>query len=470
MTDAHSQEIYNLVAEQSVIGALLIRPELIDTITCDLVADDFFFSEHKAIFQAILGVRKKNVPIDVISVAEELGLLTFSSGETTNPLVYLADIARNTPSVANAKAYADMVRERSVCRSIEQIGMQARDIARSKQPLADKIAAIQKLALDLDSATNTTDVVHASDVLRVHVEEIQRRFDLGGQIDGLSTGNKTLDDYLCGLKGGELAVIAARPSMGKTAFAMNIASHNAIHANKSVLVISLEMTNGSIMDRLIASVGEIDLGELKTGKIQEDSWPKFTCAADLINKSKLHLSDRTSININQLRSIARRHKFKHGLDLLIVDYLQLLQGTGNDTRVNEVSDMSRQCKLIARELDIPVIILSQLNRALEQRNNKRPIMSDLRESGAIEQDADLIMFLYRDSFYNKDGDTPSDLAEVIISKFRNGEPSTLYTKFIGKQSRFVALNSEEIPSYTKPSYTSTFTKDYINKVSKKGKC
>ena len=433
-------EIFSLEAEQSVIGALLLRPELIDIISGDLVPEDFYYSENKEIYRTILNLQKRNVQIDVISVSDAIELLTFSDGETTNPLIYLAEIAKNTPSVVNAKLYADIVRERSVCREIELLGIEAKDIARSKQPLADKISLVQGKVLSLDSATTSHDVVHASDVMRDHVEELQRRFDLGGKIDGLSTGLTDLDEKLMGLKGGELIVIAARPSMGKSMLAMNIATHNAVYANKSTLVVSLEMTNGALMDRALASVGSIPLTELKTGQAACNYSSQLGSASNLIATSKLYMADRPNINVMQLRSIARRHKMKHGLDLLVVDYLQLMQGTGhNENRVTEVSEMSRQCKLLARELNIPVIILSQLNRALEQRANKRPMMSDLRESGAIEQDADVIMFLYRDEVYNKESSKYKGVAEIILSKFRDGEQTTVFTTFNGSMSRFDLL-------------------------------
>lgn len=434
MSNLFSQE-----AEQSLIGALLLRPELIDVISADLVPQDFYYSENKEIYRSILNLHKRNVQIDVISLAETLELITLSTGEQVNALSYLGSIAKNTPSVTNAKLYADIIREKSVCRDIESLGIEARDIAHSKQDVSDKISLVQSKAMTLDSATTTRDILHASDVLREHVEEIQRRFDLKGQMDGLSTGNSDLDKKLMGLKGGELIVIAARPSMGKSVLALNIASHNAITDKKSVLFVSLEMPNKQLMDRLLASTGSIPLSELKNGQAACNYPSQLASASNLIINSKLYLSDRTSINVMQLRSIVRRHKLKHGLDLLVVDYLQLMQGTGKENRVAEVSEMSRQCKLLARELKIPVLLLSQLNRALEQRGNKRPMLSDLRESGAIEQDADVIIFLYRDEVYNKENSKYKGVAEFILGKFRDGEPTTVFAQFNGALSRFELL-------------------------------
>lgn len=432
-------ELFSIEAEQWVLGAMLIRPELIDSLACDLVAEDFYYAEHYRIFKTILDLHSKQLQIDVLNVSDALNILTLASGEQVSALSYVGEIARSIPSVANAQTYAKIVRERSVCRGIEKLGFEAREIARTKQDLADKISEIQRRALALDSETSAVEVVHAGDVLTDHIEEIQRRYDLKGQIDGLATGNADLDQHLKGLKGGELYIVAARPAMGKTAFAMNIASHNAIEADKSVLVVSLEMTNNILMDRLLAAVGSIPLNELKSGLVAENYPSELTVAANKINQSKLYLTDRPNLNVMQLRSLARRHKMKHGLDLLVVDYLQLMQGTKNDNRVNEVSEMSRQCKLLARELNIPVILLSQLNRALEQRPNKRPIMSDLRESGAIEQDADVIIFLYRDEVYTKEHSRFKGVAEVILGKFRNGELASIYTAFNGAMSRFDLL-------------------------------
>lgn len=432
-------ELFSQEAEQSVLGAMLLRPELIDTLSSELTAEDFYYSENGEIYRAILKLRNENKKIDVLTVTERLGMIQLSNGETIDPLHYVGSIARNTPSVANAQAYADIVRERSVCREMVTIGQFANEVAYSQESTADKISLIQGKALALDSETTMHEVSHAGDVLVDHVEELQRRFDLGDTIDGLSTGNDDLDEKLGGLKGGELIVIAGRPAMGKTAFAMNIAEHAAIQQDKSVLVVSLEMTNNVLMDRLLASVGKIPLKEIKSGQVAANYSSELTVAVNKIHKSKLYLSDRPNINVMQLRSIARRQKLKHGLDLLVLDYLQLMQGTSkNENRVAEVSEMSRQCKLLARELNVPVIILSQLNRMLEQRGNKRPMLSDLRESGAIEQDADVIMFVYRDEVYSQDSKYKG-IAEIILGKSRNSETCTVYTAFNGSISRFDML-------------------------------
>lgn len=459
--------LFSLEAEQSVIGSLLVRPDLIDVISSNLVPANFYYPEHVEIFRTILNLQKKNTQVDVISVADALVEITFSTGEREYPLAYLTDLVRNTPSVVNAKTYADIVKDYSVCRDIVKISYEAKDIAESKIDMQDKISKVNSLVALLDSETNDNEVIHISDILPKHVEEIQRRFDLGGEIDGLSTGHIDLDNSLLGLKPSELYVIAARPAMGKTVLGVNIATHNAIHAKKKVLVISLEMSDIQLSDRIIASVGSIPLKEMKTGQVACNYSSQLTSAVNLIKDSGLYLSEHTNLNINQLRSMARRHKLKHGLDLLVIDYLQLMSGTGGENRTGEISEITRGLKNLARELDIPVVALSQLNRTLEQRQNKRPINSDLRESGSIEQDADVIMFIYRDEVYSGENSKYKGVAELIIGKYRNGELGTIYTAFNGAMCRFDPLakgwRPEEDQPPPTPSNVRGFTDRYRTK-------
>lgn len=437
-------------AEQSLLGAMMLAPEMIDLLCAELVVDDFYWIEHAQIYRAILARHSAGKKIDLVTIGDDLQTLDRTGGGQEPAIFYLGEIFRNTPSTANALAYAQIVRERSVDRTLITAGDRIRQLGHTAGELADKISAAQSLVLGLDSRTSVQEIRSAVDVLSDHLEELQRRHDLQGALDGLSTGSRALDDELCGLKGGELIIIAGRPSMGKTAFAVNIAEHVAVQQDSAALIVSLEMTNGALMDRLLASRGQIPLDALKDGTAAGDYATALNTAAGQIKRSKLYMADRPGITVARLRAMARRHKQRFGLCLLVLDYLQLMEGSGREgNRTQDVSDMSRQLKLMARELDIPVIALSQLNRSLEQRPNKRPIMSDLRESGALEQDADVILFIYRDEVYHPQTEAQG-IAEIIIGKARNGELGTVRMAFAGRFCRFDDLTGAETGAFNQP--------------------
>lgn len=433
------REPFSQEAEQALLGAMMLKPEMIDALSGELVAEDFYWVENAEIYRGVLALHSAGRKIDAVSIGDHLQDIKITGGGYESALYYAGMLAKNTPSAANAMTYAQIVRERSVDRSLIAAGDLIRELGHTGGDLADKVAQAQALVLGLDTKTSVHETRAASDVLMDHVEELQRRQDLGGALDGLSTGNSDLDKQLGGLKGGDLIVIAGRPAMGKTAFAVNIAESVAVEQGKSVLIVSLEMTNGALMDRILASLGKIPLPALKDGSATSDYGTELTAAAWKVKNSNLYMSDRPGMTAPRLRSLARRHKQRYGLDLLVLDYLQLMEGSGRGgNRTEDVSDMTRQAKLMARELDCPVIILSQLNRGLEQRPNKRPMMADLRESGAIEQDADIIMFVYRDEVYHPETDQKG-IAEIIIGKARNSEIGTVRTAFLGKYSRFERL-------------------------------
>lgn len=433
MRNPYSQE-----AEMGVLGAMLLRNELIDQLSADLVAEDFYWPEHQDLFRAMLELHSQGKPVDPVTIADHRDTVITEDGPESS-LWVAGNIARNVPSAANGMTYAHTVRERSLDRGMIRAADQLRELATSESSQADKVAAAQALVLGLDSKTTVQEVRHACDVLDDHLEELQRRADLGGQLDGLSTGIPDLDAKLMGLKPGDMVVIAGRPAMGKTTLAMNIAEHTACTENLPALVVSLEMKNGGLMDRALASLGRIPLTRIKDGTVFDGYSDQLAKAGTRIKQSKLFLADRSGMTVARLRSMARRHKQRYGLSLLVIDYLQLLEGSGKaGNRTEDVSDMSRQCKLMAMELGVPVIVLSQLNRGLEQRPNKRPIMSDLRESGAIEQDADVIVFVYRDEIYHPDSPAKGT-AEIILGKHRNGEPGTVRAAFLGQYSRFEQL-------------------------------
>lgn len=427
---------YSLEAEHGVLGAMMIDPSLIDVLTEDLKSEDFYWADHADIFRAIIDLHSRQQGVDFLTVAELIGNL--ENGE--NALAYVGEIQRGTPSVANAKGYAKIVRERSLDRRLLEVSATIHEIAHSRAETADKVAQAQSEVLAIEGAANSADVVSAWDVLIEHLPVLERREEMKGELDGLSTGLPDLDQYLQGLKPEQLIIIAGRPAMGKTTLAMNIAAHAAIREKKNVLVFSLEMSNGQLMDRFLAAEGRIPLQDIKSGRAgMGENGVKLTAAAGKIRDSGLDMSDRPGLTMSRIRSIARRAKLKNDLHLVVIDYLQLLDeesGTGN--RTEAVSAMSRGAKLMARELGVPVIVLSQLNRSLEQRPNKRPMCSDLRESGAIEQDADIILFVYRDEVYHPDTEYKG-IAEIIIGKGRDIETGTVKAVFNGQFSRFDPL-------------------------------
>lgn len=427
---------YSLESEQSVLGAMMLRPELIDILSSDLSAEDFYLADHAEMFRAILALHSDSKPVDAVTVGSRIG--EFLEGGSA--IAYAAEIVKNTPSVANARSYADTVRERSLDRSLISLGARINEIAFSDQPTADKIAYAQSEALALEGESATAEVIKAEDILDDYIEVLQARADRGDGIDGLSTGIPDLDEKLQGLKPEQLIIIAGRPAMGKTTLAMNIVSEVAIRQKKSVMVFSLEMSQTQLMDRFMASEGRIPLQLIKNGKAPHDFGAELMSAAGKIKNANLFISDRAGMTINRIRSAARRHKRRYGLDLIAIDYLQLLDSdlTGA-IREQEVSYMTRSAKNMARELQVPVVLLSQLSRKCEERPNKRPINSDLRESGAIEQDADIILFVYRDEVYDENSEAKG-VAEIIIGKGRDIETGTVRTAFLGQYSRFEQLS------------------------------
>lgn len=427
---------YSIEAEHGLLGAMLQRPELIDTLSDDLTAEAFYFPENAEVYRAIMALRSTGKSVDLLTVGEHLNVLP--NGDSA--LAYCGEIVRNTPSVASASTYAGIVRERAIDRALYDLGSQAMEIAQGDQDTQSKISAIQAAAMAIDSGSDADEVVKASDVLVDQVEVWQERHDrhLSGQtLMGLSTGIADLDEKLGGLLPEQLIIVAGRPAMGKTTLAMGFAAHNAIHANKSCLVISLEMSKGQLLDRVIASEGKIPLSLIKNGTACQSHGPQQTAAAGAVRRANLFFADRSGATVGRIRSLARRHRMRYGLDFLMIDYLQLMDGEGGN-RTEQISSISRGCKLLARELQIPVVLLSQLSRKCEERPNKRPIPSDLRESGAIEQDADVILFVYRDEIYNENSEAKG-IAEIIVGKGRDVETGTVRAAFLGQYNRFENL-------------------------------
>lgn len=436
-----SREPFSQEAEQGVLGAMLIRPELIDLLSADLKPSDFFYQYNRDVYQAIQTMRQNRIAIDVLTVAEQIG--TLSNGDS--PLDYLVNLHRNTPSAANANEYARIVLARSIDRALMDAAQAVHDIAYGDGSAEDKIAQAQAQITGINATSASPETISASEAVERHVLELERREQLGGKIDGLLTGIESLDAKLLGLKGGQMIVVAGRPKMGKTTFAMNIADNVAVTQGKKVLAVSLEMSNGQLVDKSLASLGRIPYQALRDGSAINTHAQALGAAATKIKASGLTLYDRRSATISQIRAAARRHKMRHGLDLLVVDHIGLV-GV-DDARANSVqrvSEVTRQLKMLAQELDVPVLAMSQLNRQLESRPDKRPIPSDLRDSGSIEQDADTIIFIYRDEVYFPDT-ASRGVAEIIIGVARDIEPCTVHVRYQGMYSLFSDLNGYEPP-------------------------
>jgi replicative DNA helicase len=430
-------------AEQSVLGGLMLDNAAWDKVVDVLKEDDFYNAQHRLIFQVISTLSRRNQPFDVLTLTEalkELNQLTAAGGE-----VYLFELAKSTPTVANIVAYAEIVRERSVLR---QLITAANDIAglafspegrEAKEILDTAESTIFKIAEQRAQGQGPLDI---STLLARATERIDTLYHSDETITGLATCFNDFDDMTSGLQKGELVIVAGRPSMGKTAFAMNIAENAAIKSKKPVLVFSMEMPGESLALRMISSLGRIDQHKVRTGKLHDDDWPRLTSAVSMLSEASLFIDDAPSLSPAELRGRARRlARMKGQLGLIVVDYLQLMQVPGfKEGRTAEITEISRSLKALAKEINVPVLALSQLNRSLEQRSDRRPVMSDLRESGAIEQDADLIVFIYRDEVYNE-GTPDKGTAEIIIAKQRNGPIGKVKLTFLGQYTRFESFTA-----------------------------
>ncbi|AGA72955.1 MULTISPECIES: replicative DNA helicase [Pseudomonas] len=431
------KELHSLEAEHGVIGAMLRQPHLIDVLSDELAPEAFAWEDNADLYRLILELHSDGNPVDVITLSDRRAELP--SG--TRTLAYAGEIQANTPSVANAKAYAQIIRDRAICRQLAAAAERINDVAHEQASIEDKISLAQSIVLGLDASGNDGECQMICDILAQHVDVLQDRLDRlqnGVSMDGLGTGIPDLDGYTQGLKPGQMIVVAGRPAMGKTTLAMNVAADVAIHQRKPVLVVSLEMTKTQLMDRLLAAVGGIPLPSLKTGECASDHSTELAAATMLLRDAPICVSDVPVMTMPRIRAIARRQANRMGgMGLVVIDYLGLMEGEGKG-RTEDVTAMSRQIKLLARELSCPVIVLSQLNRGCEARPDKRPVLSDLRESGAIEQDADIVMFVYRDEVYHPNTQDKG-IGEILIRKNRDGKIGMVPTAFQGDRSRFMPL-------------------------------
>lgn len=433
--------IASVESEQAVLGALMLDNSAYDLISATVTADDFTVGEHRAIFAAITHLILAQRPADVVTVYERL---TSTGAKVDQPLRYLNDLVGSTPSAANIARYAEIVGTRAQLRGAVRVGRQLIEnchntAGRQASEILDQAqAGILRLT---ETAARGADEFHpmVEALTRVveRIDDLYHQPGTGG-ITGTSTGFVDLDARLDGMHGGELIIVGGRPSMGKTSFAMNIAEHVAIQLALPVAVLSLEMPTEQLTMRMLASVSRINQQRLRTARLEDDDWPKLTHGVQVMSEAQLDVLDSSAITPSAFKARLRRlHRERGRLGLIVIDYLQLMSGdsAGAEMRASEVAEISRALKQIAKELDVPVIALSQLNRGLEQRPNKRPVMSDLRESGAIEQDADVILFIYRDEVYNPDS-ADRGTAEIIIAKQRNGPIGTVRLAFQNAITRF----------------------------------
>jgi replicative DNA helicase len=444
---------HSLEAEQSLLGGLLIDNSALDQVADAISSKDFYRQDHRQIFIHIVDLINSSNPADIITVAESLeknSELTSAGG-----MAYLASLAENMPSVANIRGYAKIIRDNSILRNLITVGSDIVEGAfspkgKDAQQLLDEMEA--KLFAVAESESNRLGYKDFQAIVAQVVRDLEERGQNPGTVTGLSTGFTDLDSLTTGLHGGELVIIAGRPSMGKTALAMNIAEACGVDQNKAVAIFSMEMGSEQIVTRLLGSVAKVNQQKMRTGKMDEDDWEKIADGLGRLNEAPLFIDEGSALNSYELRARARRldRSTEGGLGLIVVDYIQLMSALGGqqgENRATEISEISRSLKSLAKELNVPVVALSQLNRNVDSRPDKRPQMSDLRESGAIEQDADVIMFIYRDEVYNPDS-ADKGIAEIILAKQRSGPIGTVKLTFVGEFTRF--------ENYANPGYESGY--------------
>lgn len=437
-TEALKVPPHSIEAEQAVLGGLMLENSAWDQVADVITEDDFYRRDHRLIFRAVTELSARSTPFDVITLTEQLAGI--NELENAGGLSYLGGLAKNTPTAANIKAYATIVRERSILRQLIRTGTEIANNAFNPEgrDSAELLDHCEKLVFEIAErgARGKRGFVSIKDLLVKAVDRIETLFQLDNPITGIPTGFNDFDEMTSGLQKSDLVIVAGRPSMGKTTFAMNLAEHAAIKTGLPVAVFSMEMPGEQLAMRMMSSLGRIDQHRLRTGRLDDDDWPRVTSAIGMLAEAPLYIDDTPAMTPTDLRARARRLAREHGLGMIVIDYLQLMQVPGNkENRATEISEISRSLKSLAKELHVPVVALSQLNRSLEQRPNKRPVMSDLRESGAIEQDADLIVFIYRDEVYNEDS-ADKGTAEIIIAKQRNGPIGTTRLTFLGQYTRF----------------------------------
>lgn len=433
---------HNLEAEQAVLGCMLLDSDVIPTVTEIIRSEDFYREDHREICEAILDLSERAMPIDIITVSEQLqhrGTLDSVGG-----LEYLTSISNAVPTTGNARHYAKIVEEKSLLRKLikasAEISSMSYDASEDAVYVLDKA---EKSIFDILQKRNTQGFTHIKDVLLETFNRLEELYNTKGYVTGIPTGFTDLDYKTSGLQNSDLILIAARPGMGKTAMALNIAQYAAVRKHVPVAIFNLEMSKDQLVNRMLCSEVMVDSQKMRTGKLEDEDWNKIAQALGPLSEAPIYIDDTPGVSVMDIRAKCRRLKLEKNLGLVVIDYLQLMQGRGKaESRQQEVSEISRSLKILAKELNIPVVTMSQLSRGPEARTDHRPMLSDLRESGAIEQDADIVMFLYRDDYYNPDTDK-KNIAEVIIAKHRNGSTGTVELRWFGEYTKFANLKKDE---------------------------
>lgn len=430
---------HSIEAEQSVIGSMMIDREAIVVASEIVTGDDFYNKQYGIVFETMVELNENGRPVDIVTLQDKLKEKDVPA--EVSSLEFVRDIITAVPTSANIRHYANIVAEKSILRKMIRLNEEIENLCYSgKESMEFILEDAEKRIFDLVQKRNSGEFVPIRQVVMNALKKIEAASKTTGRVTGIATGFYDLDFKTSGMQPADLVLIAARPSMGKTAFVLNIAQHVAFRLNETVAIFSLEMSKEQLVNRMFSLESNVDAQNLRNGTLSDVEWEKLIESAGVIGKSNLIIDDTAGISISELRSKCRKFKLEHNLKMIIIDYLQLMSGSGrSESRQQEISEISRSLKSLARELNVPVLALSQLSRAVEQRPDKRPMMSDLRESGAIEQDADVIMFIYRDDYYNKDSEKKG-ISEIIIGKQRNGPIGTVelvwlpeYTKFANKE-------------------------------------
>ncbi|WP_428260081.1 replicative DNA helicase [Gallibacter sp. Marseille-QA0791] len=438
---------HSIEAEKSVLGAALLSKDALLDVVEIVKAGDFYDSNHREIFEAIQDLYRRSAPVDALTVSEELKKR--NSLEMVGGRAYIASLSSGTPTTSNATEYAKIVVESA---AIRRLISTADDIVtkgyESSMDAGQMLDYAERGIFEISQSRQKGQYAHIKDVLLENIEIIDRASKMDGGLTGITTGFKYLDSMTSGLQRSDLIILAARPAMGKTAFALSLALNAAVKGGASVMVFSLEMSKEQLGQRLLSMESKVSMQNLKTGRLERRDWDDINIALDVLSKANIHIDDTAGINIMEMKSKCRRLKGEEGLDLVVIDYLQLMTPEGRaDSRTQEISVISRNLKLLARELDCPVLVLSQLSRAPETRTDHRPMLSDLRESGSIEQDADIVIFLYRDEYYNEDTESPGE-CEVIVAKQRSGPTGTVKVTWLDKLTKFVdGMGGGNIPEF-----------------------
>lgn len=433
---------HSVEAEQSVLGSILLDKDAMISVSETLIPEDFYKEAHRVIYECMLKLYNNQSEIDLITLADELrdqGYLDDIGG-----IAYIISLSTIVPTTSNIKYYINIVKEKSISR---QLISAANDIINlgydSSTKVEDVLENAEKKIFDISQERTTNDFQPINQVLTETLSMLEKLYEEKSDVTGLTTGFRDLNKKINGLQRSDLLLIAARPAMGKTAFALNLVQNAALKGDASVAVFSLEMSKEQLVQRMVAAQSSVELKKIKTGTLAANDWPRITDGMAVLSGAKIHIDDTPGIKISELRSKCRKLKIEKGLDLVLIDYLQLMEGEGhNESRQQEIAKISRSLKILAKELDCPVVALSQLSRAPEQRADHRPMLSDLRESGSIEQDADIVMFLYRDEYYNPDTER-KNIGEVIVAKNRHGETGTVELVWFGEIQKFADKMREE---------------------------